>query len=207
MNYSFFIGIIFSNLLIPYQYAKVKKHKENLEKSLLLLLKNTKIYYTEAIKSELGLGKVNFCVRIFFPCKGCTKFLQKILFGKRFYKVKNIKELADDDLTDNLWFQVNPESQAQGIIGTTYNIRDICYDDDLKNTKEKYKLNAFQKNHTANLKFIVAAPIFNDSSKIRAIVSIDSVDDIKIDEKDADKLRTIMIKYCLLLDKFLPLLK
>ncbi|MCU0433837.1 MAG: hypothetical protein MUC87_10320 [Bacteroidia bacterium] len=167
---------------------------------MLKQIKHLKKSLTVTFREVLSQPNATFNVRIFTPLKGRKKLILRLIKNEKYFILKNIDGLAENQIKE-LCFKVSPEP-IQGLVGLTYQLKDITYDPSPNKPPDKaktsYHLDSYQSAKTSNVGFITAAPIFSPNSEIIAIVTVDSEINIGtiLDEYQERELRKIFQEYC-----------
>ena len=180
------IGCILTAFILVYYQVLSDNKKEYLQKVNNQLLELQKKSFISLLSSEVSSTFSRINIRIFVP----NYSLKYYLSGKKRLKfaIKNVTELADSGITDNLQFTVLPKDDAEGLVGDCYNYRKMIYDDNLEETNEKrYGLSEYQKNKTRTLKFSMVCPLFNELKDVIAIVAFDSEEKITMPDKNTEE--------------------
>lgn len=114
--------------------------------------------------------------------------------------------MAESGNTEGLKFEVKPK--IQGIVGNVYNEKIILYDDEMTEDKlkELYNLSNFQKSKVNGTKFVLGVPLFNEKDNVDVIITMDSEDDIKINDTNIDKWNLMATKFCQSMHHCVPIL-
>jgi len=81
------------------------------------------------------------------------------------------------------------------------------YEEGIKSPKEFFKLNEFQRDKLANIRFRICAPVVNNKNEVLAIISIisfDSKNKIKISELEHEELSRAVRNFSQFFKKGLP---
>lgn len=157
--------------------VKIKKYDGQIEG----LISYCKELLCGAIANETDAENVHVNIRIFVPSSRLIDRIKLLVNSNadRYFEIKNIKGLAENDTTDNLRFKVCPE--GEGLVGMCYRKKSICYDSSLKKTNsQKYGLNNSQLAKTNSLEFSMVVPIISESESVVAMVAFDSKQKINI---------------------------
>ena len=206
------VGIGLSVIFLTIRVIQLESDQKEITQQRDFLLKYNKEMFLRTLSSELGLSCMHINIRIFVCKKGAwlnlLTFLSKchIIKGPRKeFIIKNIRELSDPGVTQNLSFEVSPD--PQGLVGKCYNERQIVYDDNLKETNiTDYSLNDYQISKTQNLEFVLCTPIYDRNDNVVSIISFDSTDEIKISEDGEIILGNLIANYCQFLHDYLTFL-
>ncbi len=189
----FIISIILTFFLLTVNLINSQLREEKYKKQSNMLLKYNKSIFIETLVSHFGKEYSEFDIRIFVPRKTVYwMLLHRIIKNIKYeFVIKNVDALADSGKTDNLKFEVSPNTV--GLVGACYSQHDMFYDDDLENSNSiNYNLNGYQISKTNDLKFSLVCPIYSDCDEIIAIIALDSKNEVKI---PTDKhLKDILIK-------------
>lgn len=182
-------NIIFTFLILLYSKVKEEIKISNCNEQLEGLVSYCKELLCGAISKELGGVSIHINIRIFVPCDGLLYHI-RYLFNRNtplYYKIRNVKGLAETDITNNLKFQVRPNDE--GLVGMCYRKGNICYDTQLKeNNSSKYSLNNTQIAKTSNLAFSMVVPITDSGNNVIAIMAFDSKQKIDKTKEVMDKI-------------------
>ncbi len=181
----------------------IKKYRKNsLEKQRDGLLEMWKRTFAETLADDNNkLSNNDIDVRIFVPNSSIKNRLKK----KKEFIIKNFKSLADPDITDDLCFEVSP--QSEGLVGFCYQSKKIVYDDNLEETNSKnYNLSKHQQNKTSNLKFSFVCPILDINEDVIGMVAIDSkkLINIRSNKKYEKQFTTAVLNFSQLMHKNVP---
>ena len=200
----FIIGIIISAFIVPIIFKFKEEYRLHDQEKLIDTIRFTKILFIEALKKELKCQNATLKVRVFMPDKGT--YSVKNLFGSdKYFKLTNLKGISDIDGVQPIKFRVEPSTKLEGIVGIVYHNKNVYYDNDVQNNSLKYNLTDYQKSKTVDTEFIIAAPIFDNKSKVIAIFAIDSMDKIDI-PPNSYRWQNILNKYIKFIHHQIPVL-
>lgn len=201
------VGLTALYLSITREFLKNKLHIIEIQRCSLI--NNLKRSFLEAFQNKISNASINAInIRIFIEKKDYLRFLKALLgkyasyIPKKYYIIKNIDGLSNAGNTNNLQFEVSPNSQ--GLVGKCYNQKSIVYDEDLMVSEEDYNLNSYQRNKTCDIRFCLCAPIFGNDGEVVAIVAFDSVERITIESDDKNVWKVMITNYCQTLHENLP---
>lgn len=202
----FFTGLVISPLWAGIENIFLRKNKESINEKFSELIE---LYKKDKIKDlEFKLsGDFKLKVRLFIPEKGLIPFIKEVFNKGKSLKMTDVKGLTDKYEAKHITFKVFNKDlknddfeqiikkekynllKTQGMVGTSYLIRDIITDFDVnskdKHGKKQYTLTKSQDYVVGNIVFCSTIPIFDiEKDKVLAILSIDSVDKIKWEDND-----------------------
>jgi len=174
------VGLQIVIVALPYAYYIYlsDKLKRQRDKTIASFKKATE----NGISRIMGIKTdYNINVRIFLPDKSIMRRIREF-FGHKpgisRYRIKNIPGLCSVGLTDNLYFEVDPNSQ--GIVGACYNHARLVYDNAPTLGKTTYNMTEYQKSITQDVNTCICVPILDSADNIFAIVSYDSTETINL---------------------------
>lgn len=202
---SFIVGTIIAVLIVPgikeFESRKIKKYTE-LNKTLLDGIRKSLSFELgrvllsgEQIQDGIDL-KLN--IRIFLPAR---RSLFDIYHKRKYYVMKDYPGLHVKQI-DKIKFQVSPEPKKQGLVGLTFNKRQVSFDFNLdeNHANSSYNLEANQLEITNYCNFAITGPIFKTLSKdLEAIVSFDS--DVKIEEPTNNDWKEVVRTSCKIINE------
>ncbi len=198
------LSIVLSAIFLSINLIRKNLKYEKIQGQRNSLMKMNKENLGFALK-EYSTGFSDFDMRIFVPKYPRIykildyKILNYIPFlKKRIFTIKNIDLLANEGATKGLEFEVSPN--VEGLVGQCYQEQGVILDDNLEITNAiKYSLKQSQIYKTANLKWSICCPIFEDNSdNIIAIIALDGTNPIKINE---DKIKELSDFLCVFLTR------
>lgn len=188
--YSFFIGTFWVGVYNPIHFEILRRKFYIKNSKYTDLLENNKNTYLQILKQDAGIPMANIKLRLFFPKRSITAFIKRILYGEVTLVMKHKQGITDKFHANNISFKAFKDHQ-EGMVGKSYSSKKGMCDFNLA-TQNEYFLTDKQKIQVGNTKFCSTVPIFGkDSQKVKAILSIDSDEQIEI---QPDDLRTVSNK-------------
>ncbi|HHW00559.1 MAG TPA: hypothetical protein GXX36_13545 [Clostridiaceae bacterium] len=193
-DYFLLTGMLISLILVDMQFAISEFDRRTVTSQRHFLIQYIKNIFIESLEAKLGEENTGINIRIFVPKRGILKNIKKgieILFGnkvkfKKVFVIKNMDCLSEPGVTNGLGFEVKPE--IQGLVGLCYHRKAFVYEEDIKSPKENFKMNEFQRDKLANIRFWMCVPVVNKKNEVIAIISFDSKNKIKISKLEHDEL-------------------
>jgi len=196
-NPLFFTGIVISFIAIPTRLYFLELKNSSLRSALEVFMKYNKEILVELLRIEFKNSNANFNIRIFKTKRWFRKSWKSICEKQKMYEILNISPLGEKDNSENLSFIVSPKDESQGLVGLTYQSKNIMYDFDIQNNtiNNDYRLDENQLSKTSRTRFVLTAPIFDEDSKVIAIISIDSETLLK-EPKSMSNVKNIISNFC-----------
>ena len=190
------VSIILSVWLLSYNLLKAQIDYERILEQRNLLIKMNKENLKTALVEKFSNKFSNFNIRIFIPKHPNLYAILKFFHIKKYrisFIIKNIPQIAEARITNDLEFEVYPK--CQGLVGICYNRKVMYYDDKLtKNNSTEYNLGDNQITRTSNLEWSICCPVFDSLNNVIAIISLDGTEKLTIDKnKEADLSKQIIV--------------
>lgn len=209
------IGLIFTGLVLPYTLASLKETQKKQQEALNEILFSWKESLCEVCEDIIKRSPYPLSVRIFVRKKWYQyppNDWSKVLRGEKLqFVLVNLPNLAGQDNTNGLSFEVKPTSQ--GVVGMIYNQDAVIIDYQIATNRPRYNLTNFQAQKVNHIKFVMGGPVYDSknngsaSSKIIGLISFDSNQPMRpLTQDQEQKLKQIVVKYSDLIHKYLPLL-
>ena len=195
------LSIVLTFILLTYNIIKAEIERNYLLEQRNQLLGFNKKIFTSVLSDEMNVKNIDLNLRIFVPRKTILNYINKNY--KLEYVIRNLNNLAEAGLTNNLKFEVYPN--PQGLVGECFVSKQMIYDTDLKNTNATdYKLTKYQIDKTHDLRFILCYPILNTKGKVVSIISIDSKQEIDVNNDNKYALINSVTTFVLSLYEYIP---
>lgn len=192
-------SVFFSSIIIPIKICCLTENFENANKKSEQLLGMTKQFLKSVLK-EFESSFKEFNVRIFVLKNPLKYKIFELLHIKKYrkkFKIKNQEGLSVAGITKKLEFEVIPKKQ--GLVGECYHTHKLVIDTNLQENNGKiYGLDYSQIQKTLNLKWIICAPI-HENNEVIAVMSFDGEEEIKIDDKNKEKIEERIEAYVAML--------
>lgn len=185
-----FLSVIIAAGILPFQMGTIKFAHKDVIKQRDSLIKMNKEILKETLITRFSPNFSDMNIRIFVPkYPKIYKILDLLHIKKKqiVYKIKNITLIAQEGMTGNLEFQVEPK--VQGLVGVCYLKHSMVYDDNLSITNNKnYDMTNDQIQRTSNLEWIICCPILDNNDKVIAIISFDGTRSVSIKQSQINAL-------------------
>lgn len=175
--WSFAIGIIWVGLIAPLQYAFLKTKMIDQNSKFEELVKYNKNSLLKLAKEEIGNRNIQLSTRVFKIQGGIKGEWNKVWNKKKLLLPHSITGITDPLHTNDITFNVL--NQVEGMVGKSFVEESIIVDYDLTN-QNTYNLTAKQKTQVAQTKFCTTIPLFNKKDKVKAVLSIDSDQELNL---------------------------
>jgi len=210
MLVSFFLGVLSIYAYYPFRFEllKAKRTKEN--NMLRLVAKELRASFCKALGKELGEHNLRLNIRRFAKSPFYQKpFSEWASINKKYCRVKNFRDLCDDDVNEKFSFEVSPI--PRGLVGAVYCTKDFIYDDSLSERMDIYNLNAFHKSKSVinSTEFAIAKAVVTKKEKVQSVITFDTKQEVKIpqDAKVKKNVDRIIHYYTDIFGKIIPHIK
>lgn len=188
---SFFTGVLLGSVTVPVFYFRMEKEHNKLMTLNQNSVSELKENLLTALRIDLGNPNLDFDVRVFTE----DKFkLVDWAHDRSYLVINNYRGLAESDALNGLRFRCD-KNKWEGLVGLTYNRKEMVWDSDISNTEIDYHTTIEQQNATVGTRFVMCIPIIKGGDNVCAIVSFDSQEVVHIPEDERTKWRTLVVRF------------